>query len=465
MSQAMLQIDQIFPHADATLRAMLEAAPAKRMSVINHNDFDESLTLKDPRFVHTTAARGEEFRKNFFSQLCYDEASGEFDVPQGSKHVLFFGHVGCGKSTELAHLCAKLEAPERYWVLRVDLLKMLDPSNVSYSDVWLAVALELVKRLNEEKINIPQVVVNGLQNWFTEQILTHDRIKEFSSEIKAEAKITLGLPYLASLLGSFTGAIKNGSSHRESIRTVVHNTYGQFIQALNTLFIAATDELKKAGKAQQLLILIDGTDRFSSDSWRKFFVEDGNLLTQAQCITVYSAPLALKAAGKLIASFHHVTLPMIKLREFDALSVKAGAKRPLAYDCMREMILKRCHYSLFDSLATLDAMIDLSGGHMRDALHLLTFACSAAQSTPFTLPIIEKAGQRMASDFNAWLEKEDFAILVQEDLHPRSMGKDERIRQLIQDGALLEYNEGSWRQCHPAIKTLPGYLHALNAIE
>lgn len=454
---------QLFPGPDnASLRATMESAPTTLMGVNSKIDYKESLSADDPRYVDTIGARGEHFEKLFYRTFGYDNRSNRFEAPlqNTGKHVLFFGHVGCGKSTELARFSRTLHHPDRYWVVNVNLLTLLDPSNINYSDVWLAVAQQLVEQLNRDHIAIDPVILNRLQNWFSQQVLTNVLIKDFSSEIQAGIEVGSGMPYLGKMFAKFTAAIKTGSTHRDEIRTVVRNTYGEFISALNQLFAAAVDGVVAAAKGKQLLVVIDGPDRFRGDDWRKFFIDEGNQLTQANCIAVYTAPMALKASGARLDLFDTQVLPMVKLRDFATMD-----KRSVAYDAMHQVVLKRAHYSLFADIAVVDTLIDYSGGHLRDALRLLSYACVEADATPLTAADIDAAARRMAGDYRDQLDEgSPYALLAKIAANPDNEGGSELITKLVEGGALLEYNSGSWRQPHPVIRLLLGYQRAEQAL-
>lgn len=140
-------------------------------------------------------------------------------------------------------------------MVKVDLLTLIDPQDINYSDVWLAVAQKLLTQLACDAIRIDPQISDRLHDGFTEQVLTSEQIKDFSAEIKAGAEAGTGMPYLGKLFASFTSAIRIGSTHRDVTRTVVRNTYGEFIAALNPLFAAAVDGVIEAGQGKQLLIM------------------------------------------------------------------------------------------------------------------------------------------------------------------------------------------------------------------
>lgn len=452
----MLDIAALFPQCTPALSEAFEAAPKSLGAVNAAIDYKEALALDDPRYVPTAAARAERFQKLFYATLGYNPADQSFVPPASGKHVLFFGHVGCGKSTELTQMCAELHRRDRYWVVRIDLLDLIDPNDARYSDVWLAVAQQLVAQLQADGLQVPSPVLSRLENWFSEQVLSHEQVKELGGELKAEVEIGGGMPLIGKLLARFTSAIKTGSTYRDALRTVVRNTYGEFVGALNALLEAAAQAVREEHRAEQVLLVIDGTDRFRREDWQRFFVDEVNQLTLVRCVAVYTAPMALKASGARLDLFDNLVLPMIKLREFSG----DMQRRPSAYEAMRAVLLKRCHASLFDRVETLDALIDHSGGHLRDALRLLSYACVEADGPLLGDAAVQSAAKRLAGDFRDWLQHAHYQLLVDAARDPENTGTSAEITLLVERGALLEYNTGSWRLPHPVIRMLSAYRRA-----
>lgn len=455
----MIAIQALFPTPSDAMSQALEAAPRSLMAVAAAVNYQQALGLHDPRYEPTTLARAEKFEHRFYSRFNYSRETGEFAPPPQGKHVLFFGHVGCGKSTELTQLCAQLHHPDRYWVVRVDLLDLIDPSDARYSDVWLAVAQQLIAQLQAEQVPVTEVVLNRLRNWFSQRVLTHEQLSDLSAGLQTEVEAGGGIPFVAKLLARFTAAIKIGSSYRDTLRTVVQNTFGEFVGAMNQLVADVTEQLQRLGKGQRLLFAIDGTDRFKGDDWKRLFVDDVNQLTLVKAIAVYTVPMALKSCGARLDLFETIVLPMVKLHDFGP----GHARRELAYHTMRAIILKRCHHSLFDSVATLDALIDWSGGHLRDALRLLAYACSAAEVPVLGRAEVDAAARELAFDYRDWLHADHYAVLAAAARDPENTGTSDTVTLLVERGALLEYNTGSWRLPHPVVTLLQGYQRAAAA--
>lgn len=452
----MINIDALFPDLDGETRGVLEAAPKSLLEVHTNRGFYEPLKVDDARYVATSRARAEKFQQTFFRTFGYYGDTKPFAPRDNSRPVLFFGHRGCGKSTELNRMCDALKDPERYWVVQVDLAEQIDLNNVRYSDVWLAVVQKLLENVKEARIAPENVVLTGFMNWFSERVVTKETFGELSGELRAELNAQGGIPGLITLLGRLTGLVKAGSTYRDSLRTTVRNSYGDFVRHLNMLIDDLTKKVQKQNLGKEILFIIDGADRFYTDDWRKFFVEDAPQLVQIKSISVYAAPLALKYSKYKLDLFDHIVLPMVKLYEFEL----PPKKRVDAFNAMRQIILKRCHYGLFESIDVLDCLIHYAGGHLRDMLRLLNYACIEADSDIIGASDVSEATKRLAADYRSWLRVEHYPVLAEFEIHPDNEGTTETIDDLVEGGALLEYNNGSVRRPHPVLALLKPYQTA-----
>jgi hypothetical protein len=123
--------------------------PKDIIEVLQKIEYEEALEADDPRFVDTREARGSQktldrLARKFGLML----SDGRFFPPQ-QKHVLFFGHVGSGKTTELRHYAATLNGAERFLVVEVDITVELDRNNVKYADILMAMARALLSALQK----------------------------------------------------------------------------------------------------------------------------------------------------------------------------------------------------------------------------------------------------------------------------------------------------------------------------
>ena len=427
--------------------------------ILQKLEVEEALAPNDPRYVNTQAARDSERTfKRFGRKFGFSPNDDRLFRPT-QRHVLFFGHIGSGKTTELRRYVNDLSRSGRFFTVEVDINALLDRYNLQYADVLMAMAHALLKRLRDERIALPADALRELENWFADKVLSQEETRELTLGIETSLTAKGGVPYLLELLGRFTTAFKNNHTYKESLRRVIRNTFGDFAAAFNRLLREAEKTLTDANKALRVLFLIDGTDKLRGEDTRRFFVYDVELLLEITALAVYTAPITLKyesnLAGKLDAD---LVLPMIKLYEKDSARCEAG------WNAMRDILLLRADRSVFASDAEIDRLVEHSGGHPRELLRLLKLCCEFAEDDTLDAVTVESAIKQLASEYRRFLEPDDYALLAKLDNDEIHAGNDERTRRLLYNLALLEYNDASWRRSHPVVRTLEGYQRARSAL-
>jgi hypothetical protein len=125
--------------------------------------FDEPIDEMDERFVPTESARGEFSYNDLLKPYGVDPVNYTLKFTPNCVYSLFCGHRGCGKSTELRRLNARLNKPELFFVVFVDALKELDLQNLTYAEILLALAKILIERIETEGLTIDQVHLTRLE--------------------------------------------------------------------------------------------------------------------------------------------------------------------------------------------------------------------------------------------------------------------------------------------------------------
>ncbi|MGB5597548.1 MAG: hypothetical protein WBM66_02435 [Thiothrix litoralis] len=423
----------------------------------NKLTYDQPLQPGNPLFVDIAPARGEFSLTKLYSQLNVDR-QGQLHEPPRKQYILFTGHRGCGKSTELLRVAKYLHDPQRYYAVHLDCLETLDINNLKYSDVLLGLAAALLKQLEDEHgISVEQVHLTRLENWYKERVITHASLRNMETEIKAGVKTKAGLPWLVELFAELTNKISIGSTYRDELREVVRNNFTEFSTSFNQLIRAAEDKVRAKGLGQRILFTVDGTDRLDNNDAHKFFVEDVHQLTQIQSLFIYCAPIdLLHATNQLSANFGQpFRVPMLKVRDRDNQPIEAN------YQIVRNLVHQRVPPYLFDAPGTLDYLIGYSGGHPRDLLRLLNVAINNADTECIDLLAAERAVKEVANDYRRFIDSGDYARLVAIDNAPDAPDDftDDTSSKMLYNLILLEYNDYFWKS-HPVITTLPGYKKA-----
>jgi hypothetical protein len=424
--------------------------PANVFEVLQKIEYEEALPAGDPRYVKTEVARGSELTfVRLARKLGWDPVSNVF-FPPTEKHILFFGHIGSGKTTELRHFAKKLNDSLRFYVVEVDLLTKLDRNNLQYAEALMAMAEALLESLKQDELELSNDAIAPVQKWFMSSIKTDTTSDELSTNLQAGIKAGAGIAGLIKLFAAFTSSFKTGASHKTEWRQEIRNRFTTLATAFNGLIREAERVLRERNVAERVVFLLDGTDKLRGEDTQQFFVYDAEQLLAIETLAIYTAPLHLKFDGRLGGKLEDLVLPMIKLCE------RGGAVCQEGWRVLRELLLRRADRCLFATGAQIDSLVEYSGGHPRELLRLLKLCCEFADAR-IDAGVVERAVRQLASDYRRFLLPEDYALLYRIDHSREHAGNDERAQELLHRLALLEYNDGSWRCSHPVVRTLEGY--------
>ncbi|MCK6400626.1 MAG: hypothetical protein L6Q74_01725 [Sphaerotilus natans subsp. sulfidivorans] len=371
--------------------------------------------------------------------------------------VLFGGHVGCGKSTELRDYAQLFR--QAYTVHHLELTKRLDIHNLRFSDLLIALAQALTTTFEDRTLSLrpDPVFLDPVLNWFETRILKQERFKDIEGEIKTEIKAQGGIPWLASLLATITTKIRGGASYREELRREIRDGFLQLLGHFNALIRHANLLLNHQGHGP-LLFIIDGTDKLSKEDAQTFFHADVNQLGEIQTNLVVCAPISMLLEQSSVGQrFRRVQLPMVKIYEADE------SPRPQDEDALIELVLKRMPLTCFDDRETVRLLVRKSGGHVRDLLRLIRACFSLLDDEQITRAVAEQAVQEVAAEYRRLVQQSDWSDLVAIDRsHGEEKDRTESRLRLLYDLVLLEYNNYWWRS-HPLVRELPPYVKALSS--
>lgn len=437
---------------------MTYQAPKNILEVMARLEYEDALPDGDARYVETQEARGsEQTLQRLARKFGWDPKSNAVFAPT-NKHVLFFGHIGSGKTTELRRYMARFNASKHFYVVEVDVLTKLDRNNLQYTEVLMAMAEALLEQLANDKLALDATMIQPMHDWFTAAIRTRSESRELGAEVKAGLDAEGGIPGLIKLLASFTTTFKTGASTKTEWRQEIRNRFTTLAQAFNTLIRAAESQLRLSERAKRVVFLVDGTDKMRGEDTQRFFVSDAEQLLAIQTLALYTAPLHLKYDGNLGGKLDaDIVLPMIKLYD------KTGQRWEPGWTALQALLLQRADRSLFeDGLAgdtQIQRLIEACGGHPRELLRLLKLGCEMADER-LDARVVSQAIAQLASEYRRFLRPEDYILLASIDAAPLHGGNDERAQELLYRLALLEYNDGGWRRSHPVVRTLEGYRQA-----
>lgn len=437
--------------------------PKSIWSYQDNFDFSRDIGPSHPFHFPLERHRGEYSRRKMLAQFGLD-AMGQLHrgiVAKTNEAVLFGGHIGCGKSTELRDFAELFGRSHAYTVNRIEITKILDINNLRFSDLLIALAHELMQTLNGSDLSLhpDAIYVDPVVNWFESRIRKREQFTDLEGEVKTQAKASAGIPWLVEFLATITTKVRSGASYREELRTEIRNGFTQLLGHFNALIAHANDLLRKEGRGP-LLFIIDGTDKLKREDSETFFNSDIHQLVQIASNLVVCAPISvLLEFAQVGQRFQRIQLPMVKIVEANS------DPRRDEEDALIELVTKRMPIDCFDNRETVRYLVQHSGGHVRDLLRLVRTCFSYLDAEVISKNVAEQAVRSLASEYQRLVRKDDWTELVKIDI---SMG-DEKDRtedrmRLLYELVLLEYNSYWWRS-HPLVRTLPAYKKALTAAQ
>ncbi len=371
---------------------------------------------------------------------------------------LVTGHRGCGKSTELLRLKAALEG-KQFFTVYLDVEDVIDLVEIDYLDVLLAIAREVEAQVRKRGLYLNAGLLDDLYQWFADRVLEKEQKTDFEAGLKTRVEAGGGVPLIAKLLAKFTAEIKTASSHRIVIRQVLERELPVFVGKLNALIDNARQFVQKEGCAD-IVIIVDGLEKMhyrllqqadesdtgvfaqETSTHDMLFLHHAEQLKAPHCHLVYTVPISLAFNANLRDVFDIFVIPMVKT------DVEGLAK-------LTEIIARRVNVEVvFESPELLQRLVCLSGGVVRDLMHLMRLA-SDTDAVKIGVDEIEYACKTLIKDYDRTLRDADIAALRQVYQEQRVQA-DKCFERLLNLRTVLEYeNGGRWAAVHPAVLAIP----------
>lgn len=417
------------------------------------------LQSDDPRYVDLTEVRGNEDVVDLLFE------SLEWADTRTSQ--LITGHRGCGKSTELLRLKERLERAN-FAVIYFEADDLLDLNDVLYSDILVAIASQLYKGLREMDVKLNQELIDQIFEWFAEVIEERTDTKALEAELASEFK--LGTPNivspLARIMARVTGQLRTGTESKRQVRRRLDPQITQLITNINLLISEGKNKLIQRGK-RDLVIIIDNLDRIPfrplNDGHRNshdaIYIEHGEQLCALHSHVIYTVPIAMfysPQASILRGIFpESMVVPMIKTR------TRAGEAHEPGLEALRQMLAQRVALDEVFTHDALDRLCAACGGHPRDLMILVRYACRYAAER-YPRPIDENATERaigrLVSEYSRMVAAEHLPLLL--DVHRRKEIRNNETHQtLLHNLSILSYMNGAppWYDVHPIVLRLPKF--------
>ncbi len=368
--------------------------------------------------------------------------------------LLFVGHRGSGKSTELTYLATKLG--DDFLPVNVPLYSIYHSTAVEPAEVVLGIYVRMLLLLTNK-----QVVDKGLVAQFWEDALKvpfewlrstlfgeHPNFKTIPPKVTVEFAATF-----AKALAEFETRIGLEGVTRAETATKLDKQLASMSAHIELMAAQVRLKLKK-----RVCVFVEDGDKLDYSSALALFRDAAGTLTEPPVPIVYSFPVALRYSNEfplLRASYsgtYH--LPNLSLRHRD------GTRDDSGWAAARDVIRRRVAPAVIPD-NTLDAAISCTGGVVRDLIQLLQEAVTAAltdRAKQVTPEHVRFWAQRLRDDYIPILTPNQRVVLraFRESKDKDLSDIDAERAALLRNGSLLEYRNtrGPWGDVHPLVAEL-----------
>jgi len=420
---------------------------------------DIPLEGDDPRYVDLSPYRGgENLIEHLMKSLTWPQES---EFPK----IILTGHRGCGKTTELLRLKLQLEKEDwfvLYWEAEAEL-------NQNWAE-WVDIILTHVRKLAEELKPNPQIELKEEILKSIEELVasvTVEKVERVERERELEASIGAGpqLPFLKALLG-FKNLIRSGSEEVKVVRRKLERRASELIDQVNLFIGDVRRQLKESGK-KGLVILVDGLEKLvlypateGLTTHQLLFARQSEFLKAPQCPIVYTMPISLLTEENVGQFFpcDPTVIPMVEVE------YKNGESNREAIRALCQVAERRIEVGkVFKSSCILEELSQESGGHIRDFLRLIRYACLSAKESQIDEEAKEKAISMLSfRDYDPLVKDADLEKLSKVE-RERRLPSDPEYARLPYHLLVLEYYSQSgerWAAVHPSVRRLPKFREA-----
>ncbi|NTW19403.1 MAG: ATP-binding protein [Nostocales cyanobacterium W4_Combined_metabat2_030] len=445
---------------------------------MNQSNFQRANTLKSAYLACTLEPLDGERIEQYYvdlsavrKTLAVDRISTILDLQEADNFstILFTGHRGSGKSTELKRIQKIWK--ESYHVIYLEVNEETDINDANYTDLYLIVIKQVEFALRKLGLKFDQRLLSSFEAWFKEITEENEESVEKSVSVESEASLEGGAPFIAKLMVKLLAQIKGSDKQKTTIRQTLEKDISRLKADINLLLRDAYVKLqKKYPDYKGLLIIFDNLDRISPKVADHLFFEYAAQLQELHCTIIYTVPISVLCSPKnplsLFDGNPHI-VPMVNIYQFDR-NVRDLNYNQIGLDTIASSIEKRVNVdAVFDSRAELLELAKASGGNVRQLMQMMRSACLTARTKNHPKILAEDviyAIKEQQFSFERLIPNDHYPLLAQVYLN-KDVSKDDIGQLMLFNTSVLEYNgDNRWNYPNPVVMQNEFFQKALAEI-
>lgn len=388
-------------------------------------------------FVDTYEARGTNAVKVMSYALEYSQ--------NPYMKILFMGHRGSGKSTELSLL--KEKEKDKFEIISFHIQNEVDTGNMTYIDFVFAIMSQIIKYIEEnQQLKFKENDLDELyEYWFGERIIEKTEIDYGEAAVGFKAKLS----FLNKIAITGGGILKTGSESKKSIRQKIEPKISHLIMLMNQMIKRINDHLENKG----LLLMVEDLDKISIETAETIFIKYRKIWLDLNVRMILTFPIFMAYNSQYNMINEDIDLSCM----LSLIKVKNQNKEDydIGIDTLKKIVEKRADITLFENDA-LEFMIKKSGGAIRDLFEMIrnaSFEVLLHGGRKITQTEAIRAYTQLKSRNERLIRNDDeVEKLVQVYHDPQLLTTDDIMMTLLLKGLVLEYNGERWCGIHPTVE-------------
>ncbi|MEO0455085.1 MAG: ATP-binding protein [Cyanobacteria bacterium P01_A01_bin.114] len=410
-------------------------------------------------YVDLSAVRSIEAISSVGKQL-------DFLSPGEFKSVLFTGHRGCGKSTELRRLQRNWEKAYRVLYLEAD--REIDINDAYYTDLYLVIIKQVADDMAQLGLRFDQTLLSEFENWFKEITEETEASVEKSISLSTAAEAGIEIPFISKLLAKLLAQLRGSHTQKKKIRATLQQDIGRLKDDMNRLLQNAFEKVQQHGYEKGYLIILDNLDLVPVAVGDRLYFDYAIQLQELKCTLIYTVPISVVYSDKNLNNVfgRPNVLPMVNVYQFGATVPLHPKHDQDALKRLARMIIQRIeHKAVFASDALILHLVAASGGHVRQLMQMTATACLTAATRDhqkIEAADVKYAIQQEQVNFERIIPNHHYPLMA-EICKTKQIDQNEDGQKMLFNTSVLEYESGGirWNYINPVIKDSIHFQSAL----
>jgi energy-coupling factor transporter ATP-binding protein EcfA2 len=407
--------------------------------------------------------------------VAIDDVSTDLELQEPGEFntILFTGHRGCGKSTELKRIQSRWG--NDYRVIYIEFDQELDVLDAEYTDLYLLFINKVADDLTKLGLKFDPKLLERFESWFKEVTKETEETVQSSVSIETEASAGAEIPFIYKLTAKLLGQIKGSSQQKQVIRETLQRNLSRLQTDINLLLKDAFEKLRRKYPDRYekgFLVIVDNLDRIIPKVANHLFFDYAPQLQELDCTIIYTVPISVIYSYKNVSNLFDSNpniVPMVNIYEFDRSECDLNYNQQ-RLEGVASLIEQRVDVdAVFADRQQLLDLAKASGGHVRQLMQTTRSACRTAVTRRHSKVLAEDvtyALNQQQFDFERSTPTPEYYTILARVCLDKDIAKDEIGQTLLFNISVLEYNGSSrWNYVNPLVKQSYAFQQALRSIQ